>query len=221
MSSKKRPSRPRSADMNSPLRWRRASSASPSRLKQGFASSGRQATSRRPAVTGRIYLRRLSPAPSIGTSESTTGSPAASLCRRSHPGNSAPGERCAEPVRRRGQAGPRRGSRKLAKYLPRRELRDLPGQGRGEAAPIALPASTGRPERPLDRLASHAPPGEKRRAGGAARVEGGEKRVLMLWLILGIVLLVVAIAGGVIIHPVLLLLAILALVMFVTRHRYA
>jgi hypothetical protein len=43
----------------------------------------------------------------------------------------------------------------------------------------------------------------------------------MLWLILGIVLLVVAIAGGVIIHPVLFLLAILALVMFVTRHRYA
>lgn len=43
----------------------------------------------------------------------------------------------------------------------------------------------------------------------------------MLWLILGIVLLIIAIAGGVIIHPVLFVLAILALVMFVTRSRYA
>ena len=43
----------------------------------------------------------------------------------------------------------------------------------------------------------------------------------MLWLILGIVLLVIAIAGGVIIHPILFVLAILALVMFVMRGRYA
>jgi hypothetical protein len=43
----------------------------------------------------------------------------------------------------------------------------------------------------------------------------------MLWLILGIVLLVIAIAGGVIIHPVVFVLAILALVMFVMRSRYA
>jgi hypothetical protein len=43
----------------------------------------------------------------------------------------------------------------------------------------------------------------------------------MLWLILGVVLLVIAIAGGVIIHPVLFVLAILALVMFVMRSRYA
>jgi hypothetical protein len=37
----------------------------------------------------------------------------------------------------------------------------------------------------------------------------------MLWLILGIVLLIIAIAGGAIIHPILFVLAILALVMFV------
>ena len=43
----------------------------------------------------------------------------------------------------------------------------------------------------------------------------------MLWLILGIVLLVIAIAGGAIVHPVLFALAILALVMFVMRSRYA
>jgi hypothetical protein len=43
----------------------------------------------------------------------------------------------------------------------------------------------------------------------------------MLWLILGIVLLVIAIAGGAIIHPVLFALAILALVMFAMRSRYA
>jgi hypothetical protein len=43
----------------------------------------------------------------------------------------------------------------------------------------------------------------------------------MLWLILGIVLLIIAIAGGAIIHPVLFVLAILALVMFLGRHRYA
>ncbi|HYY22384.1 MAG TPA: hypothetical protein VE780_10945 [Thermoleophilaceae bacterium] len=43
----------------------------------------------------------------------------------------------------------------------------------------------------------------------------------MLWLILGIILLVIAIAGGVIIHPILFVLAILALVMFLMRTRYA
>jgi hypothetical protein len=36
----------------------------------------------------------------------------------------------------------------------------------------------------------------------------------MLWLILGIILLVIAIAGGVIVHPILFVLAILALAMF-------
>ncbi len=41
----------------------------------------------------------------------------------------------------------------------------------------------------------------------------------MLWLILGIVLLAIAIAGGAIIHPVLFVLAILALVMFVSGYR--
>jgi len=43
----------------------------------------------------------------------------------------------------------------------------------------------------------------------------------MLWLILGVVLLIVAIAGGVIIHPILFVIAILALVMFLMRSRYA
>jgi len=43
----------------------------------------------------------------------------------------------------------------------------------------------------------------------------------MLWLILGVVLLVIAIAGGTIVHPVLFVLAILALVMFVMRARHA
>jgi hypothetical protein len=41
----------------------------------------------------------------------------------------------------------------------------------------------------------------------------------MLWLILGIVLLVIAIAGGAIVHPILFVLAILALVMFVSGWR--
>jgi hypothetical protein len=41
----------------------------------------------------------------------------------------------------------------------------------------------------------------------------------MLWLILGIILLAIAIAGGVIIHPVIFVLAIIALVMFVTHFR--
>jgi hypothetical protein len=36
----------------------------------------------------------------------------------------------------------------------------------------------------------------------------------MLWLILGIVLLIIAIAGGAIIHPLLFVLAIVALLMF-------
>ena len=41
----------------------------------------------------------------------------------------------------------------------------------------------------------------------------------MLWLILGIVLLVIAIAGGVIVHPILFVLAILALVAFFAGSR--
>jgi hypothetical protein len=41
----------------------------------------------------------------------------------------------------------------------------------------------------------------------------------MLWLILGIVLLVIAIAGGAIIHPILFVLAIVALFMFLTHRR--
>jgi hypothetical protein len=36
----------------------------------------------------------------------------------------------------------------------------------------------------------------------------------MLWLIIGIVLLVIAIAGGAIVHPILFVLAILALLAF-------
>jgi hypothetical protein len=43
----------------------------------------------------------------------------------------------------------------------------------------------------------------------------------MLWLVLGIILLVIAIAGGAIIHPVLFVLALLALAMFLMRSRYA
>lgn len=41
----------------------------------------------------------------------------------------------------------------------------------------------------------------------------------MLWLILGIVLLVIAIAGGAIVHPILFVLAILALFMFLNGYR--
>jgi hypothetical protein len=41
----------------------------------------------------------------------------------------------------------------------------------------------------------------------------------MLWLIIGIVLLIIAIAGGVIVHPILFVLAILALVAFFTHSR--
>jgi membrane protein implicated in regulation of membrane protease activity len=43
----------------------------------------------------------------------------------------------------------------------------------------------------------------------------------MLWLILGIVLLIIAIAGGAIVHPVLFVLALVALAMFAMRGRYA
>jgi hypothetical protein len=43
----------------------------------------------------------------------------------------------------------------------------------------------------------------------------------MMWLVLGVVLLIIAIAGGVIIHPIIFVLAILALVMFVMRSRHA
>jgi len=41
----------------------------------------------------------------------------------------------------------------------------------------------------------------------------------MLWLILGIVLLVIAIAGGAIVHPILFVLALLALFMFFSGWR--
>lgn len=41
----------------------------------------------------------------------------------------------------------------------------------------------------------------------------------MLWLILGIILLIIAIGGGVIVHPVIFVLAIVALVMFLMSRR--
>jgi len=41
----------------------------------------------------------------------------------------------------------------------------------------------------------------------------------MLWLILGIILLVIAIAGGAIIHPILFVLALIALFMFFSGWR--
>ena len=41
----------------------------------------------------------------------------------------------------------------------------------------------------------------------------------MLWLIVGIVLLIIAIAGGAIIHPILFVLAILALIAFFMQSR--
>ncbi len=41
----------------------------------------------------------------------------------------------------------------------------------------------------------------------------------MLWLVLGVILLIIAIAGGAIIHPIIFVLAILALIMFVTGFR--
>ena len=41
----------------------------------------------------------------------------------------------------------------------------------------------------------------------------------MLWLILGIVLLIIAIAGGTIVHPILLAVAILALLVFFAGSR--
>jgi hypothetical protein len=43
----------------------------------------------------------------------------------------------------------------------------------------------------------------------------------MLWLILGIILLIIAIGGGVIVHPIIFVLAIVALVMFLMSRRYA
>jgi hypothetical protein len=41
----------------------------------------------------------------------------------------------------------------------------------------------------------------------------------MLWLVIGVVLLIIAIAGGVIIHPILFVLAVLALVAFLVGGR--
>lgn len=41
----------------------------------------------------------------------------------------------------------------------------------------------------------------------------------MLWLIIGIVLLIIAIAGGTIVHPLLFVLALLALVVFLVGGR--
>ena len=41
----------------------------------------------------------------------------------------------------------------------------------------------------------------------------------MLWLVLGVILLIVAIAGGVIVHPLLFVLAIVALLLFLMGRR--
>jgi hypothetical protein len=45
------------------------------------------------------------------------------------------------------------------------------------------------------------------------------KEIYVLWLIVGIVLLIIAIAGGAIIHPILFVIAILALVAFFMQSR--
>jgi uncharacterized MAPEG superfamily protein len=45
------------------------------------------------------------------------------------------------------------------------------------------------------------------------------KEAAMLWLVIGIVLLVIAIAGGTIIHPILFVIAILALLAFFSGWR--
>ena len=55
-------------------------------------------------------------------------------------------------------------------------------------------------------------PARPRRPTVAAVIDRKENR--MLWLIIGIVLLVIAIAGGAIVHPILFVLAILALIAF-------
>jgi hypothetical protein len=43
----------------------------------------------------------------------------------------------------------------------------------------------------------------------------------MLWLILGIILLIIAIGGGAIVHPILFVLAIVAIIMFLMHRRAA
>jgi hypothetical protein len=56
----------------------------------------------------------------------------------------------------------------------------------------------------------------------AARAYGApnpRKEHRVLWLIIGIILLIIAIAGGVIIHPILFVLAILALLAFFAGRR--
>jgi hypothetical protein len=45
------------------------------------------------------------------------------------------------------------------------------------------------------------------------------KEIYVLWLIVGIVLLIIAIAGGAIIHPILFVIAILALIAFFMQSR--
>jgi fatty acid desaturase len=45
------------------------------------------------------------------------------------------------------------------------------------------------------------------------------KGAVMLWLIIGVVLLIIAIAGGTIVHPILFVLAILALLAFLVGRR--
>jgi hypothetical protein len=64
-----------------------------------------------------------------------------------------------------------------------------------------------------DDARGHRPAGRPYGAGNPRK----EHRVL--WLIIGIVLLIIAIAGGVIIHPILFVLAILALLAFFAGRR--
>jgi hypothetical protein len=54
---------------------------------------------------------------------------------------------------------------------------------------------------------------------GATETPTTEGEWAMLWLILGIILLVIAIAGGAIIHPIIFVLALVALWMFFSGWR--
>jgi hypothetical protein len=82
----------------------------------------------------------------------------------------------------------------MRSIYPKSAMSDLRRRGGDAAAPRAPEASL----RCGDRLAK-------------------EDRVL--WLIIGIILLIIAIAGGVIIHPILFVLAILALLAFFAGRR--
>jgi hypothetical protein len=92
-------------------------------------------------------------------------------------------------------------------------------RGSAGTAPPVVPRPVRKPTSGHRRSGSDVSAAGRGGARVASRAPNRQQGGHMLWLVIGIVLLVIAIAGGAIVHPILFVLAILALLAFFTGWR--